>query len=389
MESNNNENKVDKPNILDIIKKYKRVYFLVLLVIFVASIVLIVINVLSITKDNGKKTNTTVIDNQSYGEQNSGTVIEQQNLVQRKIDGVMVSEGEENELPYATIIENSVDARPLSGINEANIIYEVQAEGTITRFLAIYANKDKIDKIGPVRSARPYYADLADEYNPLFIHFGGSPEVLEKINNGFYNFTDMNGIVYDLIYFYRDSTRNAPHNAYTSTDLIEQYLEKIGDSNGNGNYTSWKFSNTPQNYNDQKDIDNIDVIYNKDVSLYNVTWKYNKDTEKFTRYLYGGEEKYLDDNNNDVTTDNIVIQFATSKVIDDAGRKSINLTEGGKAIIIRDGKYIEGYWAKNNILNRTQFFVYDENNNVTEYEFKPGKIWIHIVPKENYDLIKK
>jgi len=65
------------------------------------------------------------------------------------------------------------------------------------------------------------------------------------------------------------------------------------------------------------------------------------------------------------------------------------LTEGGKAIMIRDGKYIEGYWIKDNILDRTKFFAYDENNNAIEYEFKPGKIWIHIIPKENYDLIKK
>ena len=86
---------------------------------------------------------------------------------------------------------------------------------------------------------------------------------------------------------------------------------------------------------------------------------------------------------------NIIIQFVTSQVIDEALRKSINLTEGGKAIMIRDGKYVEGYWSKNNITNRTEFFSYDENGKQAEFEFKPGKIWIHIVPKENYDLIKK
>ncbi|HQL11888.1 MAG TPA: DUF3048 domain-containing protein [bacterium] len=370
---------------IEIIKKYKVVYFIILGVILVISISLIVV-ALTIKSKNSEAKKDVNIENEIP--QQSNVENEQKTLVQRKIDGVMVNIGNDNLLPYAIMIENSIDARPISGINEANILYEIQTEGTITRFLAIYAGGEKIDKIGPVRSARSYYAQIADEYNPLFIHFGGSPDVLNKISKGFYNFYDLNGIIYDQIYLYRDSNRKAPHNAYISTDLIQQYLKKQNIS-GYGSYTPWKFNSNIQVYNNQKDIDKVDVIYNKDSDLYNVTWKYNSDNKNYTRYLYGKDEKYFDDNGNEVTTNNIIIQFATSQIIDEAGRRNINLTEGGKAIMIRDGKYIEGYWIKDNILDRTKFFAYDENNNAIEYEFKPGKIWIHIIPKENYDLIKK
>lgn len=384
--SDNTEKKVIKKDIFDTIKEYKKIYFIVLLTFFILSIILIIINITKIF-DNDKNTienNTNVIDQNNIEEN-----VQQINLIPRKIDGIMVENGKENLFPYAAVIENSIDARPLSGINEANIIYEVQAEGSITRFLALYANDQKIDKIGPIRSARPYYAELSDEYNPLFIHFGGSPEVLEKIKNGFYNLFSLNGIIYDQIYLYRDKTRSAPHNAYISTDSIKEYLEKIKQNEGYGYYAGWIFNNDIKTYYGQKDLDNINVIYNKDINLYNVTWKYNVETKNFTRHLFGGNEKYLDDKNNDIITNNIVIQFVTSQIVDEVGRKNINLTEGGKAIMIRDGKYIEGSWTKNNLLNRTKFFVYDENGNQIEYEFKPGKIWIHIVPKENYDLIKK
>lgn len=377
----------NKVSLIETVKKYKKIYFIVLLSLFTFSVILIAINIIYIFKDD-KKVDNKKIDEIKTEEQGANNTIEQKNLTPRKIDGIMVEYGQENLSPYAAIIENSVDARPLSGINEANIIYEAQAEGSVTRFLAIYADSKNIEKIGPIRSARPYYAELADEYSPLFIHFGGSPEVLEKIKNGFYNLTSLNGMVYDGIYLYREKNKAAPHNAYISTELIKEYLNQINKTNNSGYYTGWLFNDVSKNYYQQKNLESINVIYHKEINLYNVTWKYNAEYKNFTRYLFGGNDKYLDDKNNDIIVENIIIQFVTSQISDAVGRKNINLTEGGKAIMIRDGKYVEGYWSKNNLLNRTKFITYDEKGGEIEYELKPGKTWVHIVPKENYDLIK-
>jgi len=125
---------------IEIIKKYKVVYFIILGVILVISISLIVTALTIKSKDNEAKKDVN-IENEIPQQNNIEN--EQKTLVQRKIDGVMVNIGNDNLLPYAIMIENSIDARPISGINEANILYEIQTEGTITRFLAIYAGGDK------------------------------------------------------------------------------------------------------------------------------------------------------------------------------------------------------------------------------------------------------
>lgn len=63
----------------------------------------------------------------------------------------------------------------LAGLSKADIVYEIMAEGGITRFLAIY-NEGVADNVGPVRSARPYFVMKAAEHNAIFAHAGGSVE---------------------------------------------------------------------------------------------------------------------------------------------------------------------------------------------------------------------
>jgi len=82
------------------------------------------------------------------------------------ISGAMFTSAEqkvwESRRPLFVMIENSVDARPQSGLNSADVIYEAIAEGGITRFGAVYycgvAARDTI--VGPVRSARTHFVNL-------------------------------------------------------------------------------------------------------------------------------------------------------------------------------------------------------------------------------------
>ena len=127
--------------------------------------------------DPNKNTNGSALENENT---NEAAV----NLVPRRIDGVLVQEDESNLYPTAIIIENLTAARPQSGLDKAQIVYEALAEGGITRFLAIYArgHTAEVPQIGPVRSARPYYIDWVEELGAMFVHIGGSPQALTEIN---------------------------------------------------------------------------------------------------------------------------------------------------------------------------------------------------------------
>jgi len=82
--------------------------------------------------------------------------------------------------PVAVVINNHHKALPQSGIGQAAICYEVLAEGNITRIVAVFHDFDA-QKIGPVRSARPYLLEFAADYDAIFVHHGGSPRGYDLI----------------------------------------------------------------------------------------------------------------------------------------------------------------------------------------------------------------
>ena len=129
------------------------------------------------------------------------------------IDGLPISESFHNERPLAVMVENSPDARPQSGLNDACVVYEGITEGGITRFMAVYHHALPT-LIGPVRSARPHFIHLSREYDAALVHCGQSYEALQIFAETprIYNLDQMK---YDKP-FWRDHSRVAPHNLYTS-----------------------------------------------------------------------------------------------------------------------------------------------------------------------------
>jgi len=294
-----------------------------------------------------------------------------------KLNGVELEREIDNNLrPYVVMVENSSDARPVSGINEASIVYEALAEAKITRFLFIYDGSTNVPKIGPIRSARPYFVKIAEEYSPLYVHFGGSDQALYEINNNYYDIISLNGMVYENNYFWRNIYQLAPHNAYSSTDLIKDYISDFNIENENL-IEPYKFNKNIEyllNFKNTSIASSIFIEYG--ATNYDVLWKYNEKTNNYERFYSKNNPYYdLDSKDNIIETKNIVIQFVKTSVIDNIGRKKMELDSdlGGDAILIRDGKYIYGNWLREN--KKTRFFIDD-----LEYEFTNGKIWVNIVP---------
>jgi len=140
----------------------------------------------------------------------------------RQIDGIYVAEGEENLRPVVVMIENHYDSRPVAGLEKASIIYETIIEGGITRFLAVFDGGVSAKRIGPVRSARPFFIDMAEEWDGVYFHAGGSPEALAELK--FSDLDRVNEISADGVFFWRDISKLPPHNLYTSSILMERAI---------------------------------------------------------------------------------------------------------------------------------------------------------------------
>jgi len=121
-------------------------------------------------------------------------------------------------------IENSILARPLSGLQQANIVYEYLAEGGITRMTAIYFSPSGSQRIEPVRSARPVTIRLWHSFHGVLFFSGANIKVLQVIQGQ--QIPALTEGSDGGAYFSRDSSRRAPHNLYTDGNRLAQGVSK-------------------------------------------------------------------------------------------------------------------------------------------------------------------
>ncbi|OGY42044.1 MAG: hypothetical protein A2Y67_03105 [Candidatus Buchananbacteria bacterium RBG_13_39_9] len=296
-------------------------------------------------------------------------------VLRRKIDGQEISKPElANLFPVAIMVENSADAWPLSGLNKANLVFEAITEASIPRLVAFYANDEEIEKIGPVRSARPYYLDWAEPYQPLYLHVGGSAESLGKIKSAYYKLIDLDQF-FNWQYFWRDKWRYAPHNVYTSSELIKQALE---DKNLNqpADFETWQYKKDLELDKRPQQVNDIKI--NFAAQYYKVRWVYNREENNYIRYQNGDIHKMSD--GEWIKAKNIIAQVNKMQILDEVGRKKFDTLGEGNAYIYRDGEKIEGKWVKESLEKMMKYF----DNNGNEIKFNGGATWIEVMPNIDY-----
>ncbi len=289
------------------------------------------------------------------------------NRVRRLLDGVWVEAGEQNFYPVAVMIDNHPDARPPAGLTKADLVFEALAEGHITRFLAIYDLSNKIDKIGPIRSARPYFLDWVEPLGALYVHCGGSPQALARIKKD--KVLDLNEF-YHNSYFWRATDRAAPHNVYISSPSLQSYLKKLNLELSQ--YSTWLYKDENKPASSAEPLTNISINYGDD--NFAIEWKYDKINNSYIRWQAGSEHK--DEDGSLIQAKNVIIAEVKSEVIDDEGRRQLQTVGQGKVVFCQLGQCQNGVWRKKDAKTRIRF--YDKNNQ--EFRFIPGSTWIEIVP---------
>ncbi|HHV71157.1 MAG TPA: DUF3048 domain-containing protein [Clostridia bacterium] len=268
--------------------------------------------------------------------------------------------------PLIVTIENHPAARPQFGLEQACLVYEFLAEGNITRFLAVYLHQEP-DKIGPIRSARPYFLDKAMELDAIYAHCGQSPQAELEIPK--FKIRSINEIGGAGIYFWRDNTKRAPHNLYSSVEKLRQYAEKKG----------WEKKTEPKGFNFAPDVQINDNTINKVIidypGSYEVTYNYDPETGVFLRNMEG-KPHLAGESNRQLTAQNIAVLYANkTRVIDNEGRLEIDLLGEGKAVFFIGNQMVEGKWKKDS--RSTPTYFYDQDGK--EITFKTGQTWIQVV----------
>lgn len=307
------------------------------------------------------------------------------------LTGVMYTEEEaaawKNVRPLGVMINNHPDARPQAGLTDAELTYEVVAEGGITRFLAFYQSVLP-DKVGPIRSAREYYLVLAKETgDAMYMHHGFSPQALIAIENW-----PVRSLQRGNAPTWRENPRNVAveHTLYANAkELVKRGLE-LGWEGVSDKFYIWQFKDQPGLYAQMPEAHKIsyDFWYKGDFS---VMWEYDKTTNTYKRYMgfdsSGKEVPHKDEvTQKQIEVSNVIIQFATENKIlgDDKNRLDYQLIGSGKAFIFLDGKVVEATWSKSGRDERTKFF----DTKGQEIKFNRGKFWISILPDRNLENLK-
>jgi len=269
----------------------------------------------------------------------------------------------------AVTINNHPDARPQSGLSQADVIYEVLAEGSVTRFLAIYQS-EKPENIGPVRSARKYFIELASGYDSLYVAHGYSPEAEQMLDSGVID--HINGMQHDGTLFKRASFRKAPHNSYITFKSIEK---GAADAHYEMNEPP-----APLEFLKKDEVEklegehapNMTISYSRD-AVFSSEFSYDADKEKYTR-ASGGVRTEEYETHEPVLLDNVIVVEASHRTADEKGRKEIDLQSGGKAFVLQHGIKKEAEWK--NVDGR--IVPYENGQPV---KLVPGKTWVSIVPE--------
>lgn len=292
----------------------------------------------------------------------------------RVLDGVTVASQASNRFPIAVMIENLVDIRPQFGLSAAGVVYEALAEGGITRFMAVYTTADAIAKVGPVRSARHYFVDWAEEYGGIYAYVGGSPQALGVTDSSDY-ITDLNQF-YNAAYYYRDAAISAPHNLFSSSELLNYALRDLALDTQPGSYQPYVFKTDPPSGDWPNVVASIQLSYS--TADYAVEWRYDPTTNSYLRWN-GGQAHFDANTNTQLSARNIVVQRVETTVLEAATGRLDMVTRGeGDALLFQDGEVKVGKWSKPERGQRTVF----TDATGSEWQFNTGPTWIEIVPTD-------
>ncbi|WP_410771505.1 DUF3048 domain-containing protein [Fontibacillus sp. BL9] len=270
--------------------------------------------------------------------------------------------------PLAIMINNAPAARPQSGLGGADIVFEVLAEGGVTRLVSIFHSHAEEAKIGPIRSIRPYMIELGESYHGVLVHAGASNDAYAVLQQQ--HKEDLDEITNAGAYFWRDKSRKAPHNLYSNVEKLLEGAAKRNYDTEDPEVPAYTFREKDEHITGEP-ASSVEIKFQLD--NYKVTYEYDTETQLYKRSINGSPHTDLDSGET-LTAANVVVLGAEHKVLDDVGRLAVDLNLGGEALLFQQGKVIRGQW-----IHRPDDVIRFVKDNV-EVPFVPGTTYFNVVP---------
>ena len=255
--------------------------------------------------------------------------------------------------PIAIMLNNLSKALPQAGVAQADVIYEIVAEGGITRMLALFQDVEGVGEIGTVRSARDYYVSLAYGHDAIFLHAGGSPQAYDLIQSlGMTALDCVNG-PYEGDLFWRDQERRQTagleHSVLTSGQAIQELLPTYSrvDPEHRADFSvGWTFDEEAPAGGEPARVLTVPFSNYK-----TGVFTYDGATDRYwiLQHINGADKEYVDANSGErVEVSNVLVLYTDVSRVpgDTAGRMSVRTTGSGEGLLCRNGQRYPIRWER-------------------------------------------
>lgn len=300
------------------------------------------------------------------------------NIFYSPLTGVEVADAKNlSRATTCVMVENSIDARPQSGLNHAGLVFEALAEGGISRFMAVFQDQTS-DYIGPVRSVRLTFAHLAKPYQCALAHVGGATNALNLVRND-HSYRDIDQYFNSNAYW-RINSRYAPHNVYTDSD----HLDALEFNKG---FTKSQFSSFPRlapnatlPENSTK-ANTINIRLSNDNS-YNPTFSFDQASQHYFRSHSAGGAHFVVDSagTRKQLAPSVVIAMKVQSIArsSDPSYADYVTTGSGEAFIFQAGTLTTATWRRNKVDEPLSFVDKDGQ----AIPLARGQTWITLYPAD-------
>lgn len=236
----------------------------------------------------------------------------------------------------AVKIEDTADARPQIGLNQADIVYIEQVEGGLTRLVAVF-DTHLPATVGPVRSTRNDDPEILAQYGPIiYVASGGSRVEYQPLDR-----SKLRAVINDRggPGFKRAPNRPIPHNLFADLAYI---AAKVHGPRATSIGLAWSARITNPS--------SAGTLVSTRVGATPVQFRWSAATHRYVRYFDGRPDRLA--NGQPVSTPNVIVQFVAGHAfpadIDSAGNPAwYQHTVGtGQVIVFRDGRRIAGRWSR-------------------------------------------
>ncbi len=280
--------------------------------------------------------------------------------------------------PIAIKVENSPSARPQSGLDQAEVVYESLAEFGVTRFCAIFLSQEPTT-VGPVRSARPSDIEIVPQYQAALAYSGASIPVTRMLRDS--PDIPLIGQMEDYYAYRRIPRGNVAyeHTLYTNVARLRETLARHGHE-APVSLSGWHFASPAITAPAGASVAHVEVPFSKWATC---SYRYDARLGAYRRFQQG--EPHLDrETGRQYTAENVIIQFVEMwegpyvGYKDGSGTNLLvqKLTGEGRCIVLRGGVVTNGRWVRGERHALTQWL----DDSGQPILLNPGRTWIAVVP---------